>query len=282
MIEAKFTIKKNSHWMRGVKVIENQSQMKAKVINEQVARHTRNAVKQEGRVLEEVMKKSKEEEERRRKEEEKRIEEEAEKAKASTTMEDSGVTTRRKARASAAASLAHTTGGKKKEKVQMLLLYPPPPNDYDAVVLCESDLGRLVDGEYLNDSLIDFYMKYLQFELLPTYAKRAIMASVLEMHPEIAAKAIRAKQSDQGKGEEQWKQGNGKGEGNGVLSSCGGDTKETVVAVGGRYFTADVKEKEVSECATEAEAIETPQTRRDILHDTYIEQQVIYLFLVTV
>ena len=39
-----------------------------------------------------------------------------------------------------------------------VLVYPPPP-EKDGVKLISPDLQRLDEGEFLNDSLIDFYMK---------------------------------------------------------------------------------------------------------------------------
>jgi len=41
-----------------------------------------------------------------------------------------------------------------------------PKNSIDSVTLTESDLKRLDDGNYLNDNIIDFYLKYLRHEAL--------------------------------------------------------------------------------------------------------------------
>jgi hypothetical protein len=51
-----------------------------------------------------------------------------------------------------------------KEKSQECVIYPK--NSIDSVTLTESDLKRLDDGNYLNDNIIDFYLKYLRHEAL--------------------------------------------------------------------------------------------------------------------
>ena len=46
------------------------------------------------------------------------------------------------------------------------LLYP---STADGVVITCGDLERLKDGEMLNDSIIDFYFKYLDLEIIPKW-----------------------------------------------------------------------------------------------------------------
>ncbi|KAL7833972.1 hypothetical protein AOLI_G00289320 [Acnodon oligacanthus] len=55
----------------------------------------------------------------------------------------------------------HTEEEKTKEV--MLIQYPPPPSKGGITVTTE-DLECLRDGEFLNDVIIDFYLKYLQLE----------------------------------------------------------------------------------------------------------------------
>ncbi len=45
----------------------------------------------------------------------------------------------------------------------MVLVYPPKKND--AISITEGDMLRLLPSEFLNDNLIDFYLKYLMLEL---------------------------------------------------------------------------------------------------------------------
>jgi hypothetical protein len=47
-----------------------------------------------------------------------------------------------------------------------LFVYPPPPNDRGSVTLTSYDLERLKPGEFLNDTLIEFYMKHLMIDVL--------------------------------------------------------------------------------------------------------------------
>jgi Ulp1 family protease len=41
----------------------------------------------------------------------------------------------------------------------VVLVYPPPPAA-DGIQITREDLGRLDPNEFLNDSIIDFYIKY--------------------------------------------------------------------------------------------------------------------------
>jgi hypothetical protein len=47
-----------------------------------------------------------------------------------------------------------------------LLVYPPPPNDKNSVTLTTYDLERLKPGEFLNDTLIEFYLLHLMIAVL--------------------------------------------------------------------------------------------------------------------
>lgn len=42
---------------------------------------------------------------------------------------------------------------------QVLFKYPLGPNEPDRVTLLGHDAGRLEDGEFLNDNVIDFFFK---------------------------------------------------------------------------------------------------------------------------
>jgi hypothetical protein len=47
------------------------------------------------------------------------------------------------------------------------IIYPPPPNTSDSVLVTLKDLEHLRVGEFLNDTIIDFYLKYLMLDTVP-------------------------------------------------------------------------------------------------------------------
>ncbi|XP_062845973.1 sentrin-specific protease 7b [Trichomycterus rosablanca] len=55
------------------------------------------------------------------------------------------------------------SGSKQQSLARRLIQYPPPPSKGGITVTTE-DLECLRDGEFLNDVIIDFYLKYLQLE----------------------------------------------------------------------------------------------------------------------
>jgi hypothetical protein len=63
------------------------------------------------------------------------------------------------------------------EAVVRLLTYPPPPQT-DGIVITNEDESSLDEGEFLNDVIIDFYLKYLMNEILPDKEKTFVFSSL--------------------------------------------------------------------------------------------------------
>jgi Ulp1 family protease len=63
------------------------------------------------------------------------------------------------------------------EAVVCLLTYPPPPQT-DGVPITNEDESSLNEGEFLNDVIIDFYLKYLMNEILPDKEKTFVFSSL--------------------------------------------------------------------------------------------------------
>jgi hypothetical protein len=57
---------------------------------------------------------------------------------------------------------------------RVMFRYPPPPNDTNAVTVTSRDLRRLRPGEYLNDVLIEFYLRYLLLERMSAEQRKRI------------------------------------------------------------------------------------------------------------
>lgn len=57
-----------------------------------------------------------------------------------------------------------TSNGAELDSNKTLLIYPPGRS---AVTVTVSDVARLSDGEFLNDTLIEFYLRHLTYRVLP-------------------------------------------------------------------------------------------------------------------
>lgn len=55
--------------------------------------------------------------------------------------------------------------------IEKLIVYPPPPAK-GGISVTNEDLHCLNEGEFLNDVIIDFYLKYLVLEKLREHADR--------------------------------------------------------------------------------------------------------------
>lgn len=51
------------------------------------------------------------------------------------------------------------SGALKEEASQVLFHYPPEPSSTDRVAIHSLDEARTQEGEFLNDSLVDLYLK---------------------------------------------------------------------------------------------------------------------------